>query len=181
MVDSRADSEPSATSKMLLEVKRCCGELVTEWLPTTPPATEGGAQNDAVEIACFITSLRQWYEAAGGNINDLCDLFDLTPRFELGDATNDVLLYFFEIGKTVKKDLWKSAPSPSKGLFLPLVFRFFGFYNRASTMTSARQLYLRGTNLVKELAPLDVAEARLALLHGMVMRKQGDDDDDEVG
>jgi hypothetical protein len=112
MVDSRDDSEPSAPSEMLLKVKRCCGKLVAARFPSTPLATEGGAENAAVENIeedCLISALREWHTAGGGTINELSDLFYLRPRFELGDATNDVFLYCLEIGCTVKAR-WKSAP-----------------------------------------------------------------------
>ena len=56
----------------------------------------------------FVTRFREWYEAADGTIVDLGDVINLQPQAELGGATFDVLLHFFDL-RGIVKELWPRA------------------------------------------------------------------------
>ena len=117
----------------------------------------------------FFSALQTWFEGDGASVpTELDDVFALKPRFELGEPTFDVLLYFYEQRKDAK-DAWPSAPS-SNGLLFPVFFQFFGFA-RPECVTSAPQLYKRAQKVPKELSKLADDEARCNYLHGLCFER----------
>jgi hypothetical protein len=134
------DPGRSTPSGKLLDVWRCIGELGVTGAASSPAQTTENGPGAAVNAnAGFVKRLREWYEAADSTVVDLGDVINLQPQAELGGATFDVLLHFFDL-RDIVKELWPRAPGASGGLLLPLLFRFFGFYD-PNFVTSARQLY----------------------------------------
>ena len=118
----------------------------------------------------FVSAFQLWYENGGGSVTEISHLAALQPRYLVGDASFDVLLYLFEL-RAVIKHLWKgSAPSAAKGgPLLPLLFRFFGF--PIDFVTSMAQLYKRAQAIRRrDLKNLSVEDST-TFLHGLCFEK----------
>jgi hypothetical protein len=113
-------------SGKLLDVCRYIGEFDVARAASSPAQTTENGPGAA--NAGFVTRFREWFEAADGTVVDLGDVINLQPQAELGGPTFDVLLHFFDL-RGIVKELWPRAPGASGGLLLPLLFRFFGFYD----------------------------------------------------
>ena len=161
----------STPSEKLLDVWRFVGELGVARAASSPEkTTENGPCSLSLNANYgFVTRLREWYEASDGTIDNIDDVINLEPDAELGGATFDVLLYFFDL-RDIVKELWPRAPAASTGLLLPLLFRFFGFYD-SDFVTSPRQLYMSAYKLQKSLALMDDEEQRRAILHSACFEK----------
>ena len=99
---------PTPSGK-ILDVCRCIGELGVIGAARSPAqTTENGPGATVNANAGFGTRFREWYEAADGTIVDLGDVINPEPEAELGGATFDVLLHFFDL-RGIVKELWPRA------------------------------------------------------------------------
>jgi hypothetical protein len=166
------DSKATAPSKPLLDVRRCvAGFVAASAEEALAQPTQDAAQITAAVavggLSGFVSALQLWTDNP-----DVAPLEEYSqvpdheptqqPRFELGEATLDVLLEFYEMSKTIIH-LWRGRPPAVTGTLLPLLFKFFGFY-RAAFITSRKQLYLRVMRLKNELEKLSPG-ARETHLH----------------
>ena len=168
---TESNSGGNRPSEALSKVRRVIAELgaAVDGAPTMM------MHDDEIkgQLTGFVSDFKAWYEGGGDVPMDLDHVNSLEPRHQIGDATIDVLLYFHGIYGDIKK-LWpcplgEKAPSAGKGLLLPALFHFFGFFNLGN-VTSAGQLYNQALyvnkELAKELAILRDDDARTLYLHG---------------
>ena len=156
------DPARSTPSEKHIEVMRCIGELCVARAASSPPQTTENGPGAAVNAnAVFVVAFREWCEAV--DVTKLGDVTILKPEFELGVPTFDVMLHFFDL-RGIVKELWPLAPSASAGLLMPLLFRFFGFYD-PNFISSAKQLHTKGAKIQKMLIGMSEEEKRRALLH----------------
>jgi len=111
------DSDAVAPSKALLKVRQCIPELdaaSAEEAPAQP--TQDAAQINADvavgDLSGFVPALQLWHDNHDcAALEDFSRVADLEPRFELGDATFDVLQEFYEMRGTIRR-LWRGdAPA----------------------------------------------------------------------
>ena len=103
------DPGRSTPSGKLLDVWRCIGELGVTGAASSPAQTTENGPGAAVNAnAGFGTRFREWYKAADRTIVDLGDVINPEPEAELGGATFDVLLHFFDL-RGIVKEHWPRA------------------------------------------------------------------------
>jgi hypothetical protein len=146
----------STASVTLLRVHRIVGDH--DAASVEPRDNDGDAILNGEHYG-FVLALQAWVDGFDGAVTELQHICDLEPRHEVGDATLGVLLYLYEMRGSIREH-WPSAPSPSRGLLLPIMFRFFGLF-KAEHVTSPRQLYNQAFIVRCKLAKLsDDAERR---------------------
>lgn len=115
-----AATGPVEPSETLVGVHRVIRQLETE-----DEAQDNHAEcvtafsGTRLRLRGFVEDLRQWAVAPDYVPVELVHLDDLTPKYDLGDATFDVLRFFNDIRDAVRKE-WTGAPSSSRGILLPL-------------------------------------------------------------
>jgi hypothetical protein len=167
MAAAGGDYAAAAPSKALMDVRRCIAEVVAasaEEAPAQPThdAAQSLAAVAAGDFSGLVLALQRWHDddwdfaPLEDSSQDYLQVAVLKPRFELGDATLDVLLHFFEMRDTIRR-LWRGKKPAASGTLLPLLFQFFGFY-WGDFVTSRKQLYRRALDLKKELKELHLRD-----------------------
>jgi hypothetical protein len=168
------ESDAVAPSKALLKVRQCFPELdavSAEEAPAQP--TQDAAQIIAAVavggISGLVSALQCWHDNPNNPLlEEYSQVAHLEPRFELGEATLDVLLEFYEMRGSISS-LWQGRSPPAKTTLLPLLFQFFGFY-WADFVASETQLYYQAVNLKKQLKKLSPDDREIHL-HSVCFEK----------